>query len=85
MPTKTEIKAAQRAINEQLDLIDDIRRQDGNREAMANATYHDTVRRMSRAIATLKAARAEVPARLTINWSHYKAIGWHNDFTLPNW
>lgn len=85
MPTKTEIKAAQRAINEQLDLIEDIRRQDGNREANANAMYGDTVRRMSRAIQTLKQARAEIPARLTINWSHYKAMGWHNDLTVPNY
>lgn len=82
-PTKREIAWATKAINEQLDLIEVIRRAEGNREASGNATFGDTVQRMRRAIHTLKLAGAPMPTRLTMNWSHYRAIGWHSEYVVP--
>ena len=80
-PTKIEINGALRAITEQLDLIDEIRRTEGSREANANACWGDTVRRMRQAIETLRRAGQEMPERLRHNWTHWRNCGWHDDRT----
>lgn len=80
---KRDIKAAERLINEQLDLIAEIRTAEGSREANASASWPDTQRRMRGYISTLLRANAPIPARLSANWSHYRAMGWHSELTAP--
>lgn len=73
-PTKTETQWAYRAITEQLDLIEEIRRHEGNREANACAMFGDTQRRMGTAVQTLRSAGKALP--MSLNPSSARLWGW---------
>lgn len=75
-PTKFEILGAATAINGQLDLINDIARTEGAREARANAMYGDTVQRMRGAITTLNLAHVALPDKLQRGMTLAKQFGW---------
>lgn len=54
----------------------------GNRDA--NETLRHATQSASNAIKTIRAHDVHMlPTWLLSNWSYYKSIGWHNDFTIP--
>lgn len=76
---KREVAWATGAVNEQIDLLEEIRRDEGRIEANKSAMWHETKIRMQRAIETLKRAEAPFPERLAKDWAYYRFCGWHSD------
>jgi hypothetical protein len=80
---KRDIAAATARINDQIDLLDEIRETEGSREATACAQWGSTARRMADYIGLLIRAEAPLPDRLVKSWRYYGTCAWHAYDGLP--